>query len=140
MTAYPEIREDAILTEWYAGAHAEANFPSPDPTGGLDWESCHASIAFSEIGPNEADRQLHGQLVTYTLGFDGRVRALSAEIDPDDARRIAAALIAFAEAADEHEHEVDHNACDRDEHMARVAGGVEDCPLVACQWCGEDAS
>lgn len=97
---FPTITEDVTLTDWYAGAWAEANFPVPG--GGelpLDWTSCHARLAFSNIGRNEADNRLHGQVVAYTLGFDGRQRAVSTEIDPDDAERIIEALAAFVAAA-----------------------------------------
>jgi hypothetical protein len=96
---YPPIREDVILTDWYAGAYTESNHPAPRD-GLLIWDPADAVVAFSEIGYQDGDGRVHAQLVTYALGHDGRLRAISAEIDPDDARKIAAILTVFADEAD----------------------------------------
>jgi len=48
---------------------------------------------------------------------------------------IAAKHAADREGPEPHEHEVDHNYCDRDDHLRRRETG-EDCPLRVCYVCG----
>lgn len=65
--------------------------------------------------------------------------------EPDDGLVLIAGVLYDRETGQEAEtceaglHEVDHNECDRDEHLARQAAG-EDCPLVHCMVCGLSAA
>lgn len=94
MTKYYEIPEQEILLDWYAGATAIATSDrAPD-----DWLSSDVALAFSDLGVGDGDSRVRGQLVMYSQDIVSR--AISLEIDPDDARKVATFLLQWADDAE----------------------------------------
>lgn len=101
MTRYADIPEDEVLTEWFAGA-ALAVLDRTDDAAVLHnsydrWEDGDAAVAFTDLG--WSDGRARGQIVIYVRQHNGAYRAASAEIDTEDALRIAKALTRWAEEA-----------------------------------------
>lgn len=91
---YPVISEDEVLIDWFAAATNRTK--NGDWRG---WESADACLAFTDIGPRDTDdgESPRGQIVMFAYLDDNRPsRAISLEIDADDAFRLAERLTAWA--------------------------------------------
>jgi hypothetical protein len=93
---HPEIPEDEVVLDWFAGATLDG---TPDRSS--FWDGGEVALAFTDIGLFGGDPR--AQVVLYAIHHDEALpgRAVSLEIDREDARKLAAKLTAWADAADE---------------------------------------
>ena len=96
---HPEIPEDEVVLDWFAGATLD--FPEA-PTKLSFWEGGEAALTFTDIGPWGPGGDPRAQVVLYATHHDASLpgRAVSLEIDREDARKLAARLTAWADEAD----------------------------------------
>ena len=92
---HPTIPEDEVVLDWFAGATLDGT-----PTRESFWDGGEAALAFTDIGLFGGDPRV--QLVLYATHHDQSLpgRAISLEIDREDARKLTARLTAWADEAD----------------------------------------
>ena len=93
---HPTIPEDEVVLDWFAGATLDGT-----PARESFWDGGEVALAFTDIGLFGGDPR--AQLVLYATHHDQSLpgRAVSLEIDRDDARKLAARLILWANVADD---------------------------------------
>ena len=99
-TRHPSIPEDQVVLDWFAGA--TTSFDEVEPlTRQSHWEGGEVTLALTDIGTFGGDPR--AQIVLYATHHDDTLpgRGISLEIDRDDARKLAASLILWANAADD---------------------------------------
>lgn len=95
------IPEQHTLIDWFAGAALDFDQTEPNPFEGIaDWQGGQVSLGFTDIGTFGDDPR--SQLVLYFQPFedDAPGRAISVEVDRQDAIGIIAKLAAWIAEAE----------------------------------------